>query len=303
MAESKASSRPLLLYSSADTESLFEILNELPIPLKFLKTSIDDVTCELYGYIEGRPRICGVDYTDDYTLYHRQRLIYLMHPWNLLSDNLRSTLTGWLKMMEHDLLLLQSMPTENNSSELPRMPCNVVTFTSAYIDAPEDRFRRCEIRRLVNASLLFTEVKPDGRYPRGHDLRIIASNKVGTVAQRSHEPEASALMDAYAALNNSMDMTYVGTWRDVHSKRVDLGLSPVGSAVFFYSKMYAEAQYSPVPLCFFTSHKKVTTLIFLDSWMSLVGLAGALISAGDVSSIGYVGGNLEFVPQSGLNSS
>ncbi|KAL1426061.1 hypothetical protein MTO96_018536 [Rhipicephalus appendiculatus] len=77
MAESKASStRPLLLYSSTDTESLFEILNELPIPLKFLRTSVDDVTCELYGYIEGRPRMCGVDYTGDYVLRHDQRLIY-----------------------------------------------------------------------------------------------------------------------------------------------------------------------------------------------------------------------------------
>ncbi|KAH8025160.1 hypothetical protein HPB51_004002 [Rhipicephalus microplus] len=285
MANSKvSSSRPLLLYSSADTESLFEILKELPIPLKFLRTSVDDVTCELYGYIKGRPRICGIHYTGDYSL-RRERLIYLIHPWNLLSDSLRSTLTIRLKGNLRDVLLLQSMPEADNVSELQSMPCSVVTFTSTYIEAPEDRFRHCEVRRFVNSSFLFTETKSGGIFPSGHHLRVIAPNRASTVAQSSHEPQASALMDAYAALNNSIDMTYAGTWRDVHSKRVDLHLSPVGSAVLYYSEMYAEAQYSPVPLCFFTSHKKVIALTFMDSWVSLVWLTAALISAGSVITL------------------
>ncbi|KAH6936835.1 hypothetical protein HPB50_023352 [Hyalomma asiaticum] len=285
MAEPRApASRTLLVYSPSDTERLFKIVNELPIPIKFLKTSLDDLTCEFYRYIRGRPGRC-VTHGRRSLAYKEQRIIYLALPWYLQPEGPKRALTTWLPSNTRDLVIFKSQPLIENSTMFPIPACQAVIITSANIDAPEDRFLRCESRRQLNVSLIFTEPKPEGRYPVGKNLRIIASEKSRTTAHRSHEPQVFALTDAYRALNNTVDVTIEGTWSDVRSKRVDLHLSPVGSAFLLVDGLYTGAQYSPVQLCFFTSHRKVTALTFMDSWISLFWLAAILVAAVSVVTL------------------
>ncbi|KAH7953548.1 hypothetical protein HPB49_010069 [Dermacentor silvarum] len=100
------------------------------------------------------------------------------------------------------------------------------------------------------------------------------------MAGGSLKPEALALIDAYKVLNNSIYMTGVSTWRDVLSKRIDLHLYPIGSGVLTTKIIFADAQYTPSPLCFFTPIRRANKVTFIDSWTSLLWLTIALVSAG-----------------------
>lgn len=156
--------------------------------------------------------------------------------------------------------------------------CTVVTATVADINAPEDRYNLCASRKSVDASWLFTEYRHENRFPKGRTFRVILQADGGPARRANLKAEQFALLNAYLSLNNTIYEARNAEYLDFVRKLIDLYIPPVRGTAFMMPNIFASAQYSPAPLCFFTAMRSVSEISFIDSWYSLILLVATLLT-------------------------
>ncbi|KAL3224352.1 hypothetical protein MRX96_049519 [Rhipicephalus microplus] len=186
--------RPVLLYSLSDTESLLGSLNDLPIPIKFVPTSVTSLCAEFYGYNSDH---CGkeLEIDNDFNKLPEYRLIFLLDTWSEVPKYTKKRFMQSTLEHKKNLIFASVKSHTGVRRDVFNAYCEVVTVTDADISAPEDRYRRCDSRKTVQASDLFTEDRSEGSFPKGHKLRVIMKDQKW--GGRNLKPERLALVDAY----------------------------------------------------------------------------------------------------------
>ncbi|KAH7969256.1 hypothetical protein HPB52_016311 [Rhipicephalus sanguineus] len=228
MAASKEThARTVLMLSHLDTERIYPRVNEFPIAVKFLVLTNRTIRCEFYIYYDKQK--CGVPSEQKSYFTAMRRSVYLPFLSRVQAVH-RSWIMKISKLAKYQLII----SSENSSQTLRDFPealCNVAVISSRGINVPEDRYRRCGLRKDVTAARFadLKVVRPP-KFPKNQ--KYIAGDLRRGFREDNDKPEALALLDVYRALNNTVHVTAVKHEAAIVEKSVDLLLLPSQAAAY-----------------------------------------------------------------------
>lgn len=271
-------SRTILIYSPDDLHQLGRHINDLPIPLSFVKTSYEDIFCE---FVPQKGHTCFASGKNALSFAYQKRLAFA--PWySNQSLHVQNVYLGLFEGINYITWVISAQSHEKALMRIKRGLCRVKSVTANSISAAAERFRMCYVREVVEApEYFFVPDVSDNSCPKRKKLVWIGTDVYGASVEFCLTvPEAAALVDAYRALNNSLHFVSTVNNLKFQNGELETMLLPILSIYLQLPILFKNAQYSPAELCFLTQCGTVLQIAFIDSWVSFIWLLLTLVAVG-----------------------